>query len=431
VAFQQYEHIVNCTFTEVDTAAEADFVIVQTATAPALLGQMRPPGEENAGLGDFNKIGFDYDEPSTHQGGYSYITFIHEFGHGMGLAHPHDNGGSSEVMHGVTGDVATGFTTGDFGLNQGIFTTMSYNDGWPNGPDGTSPETTYGYQGTLMALDVAVLQQKYGANLSYHTGNDTYVLPSANAPGTFYACIWDAGGADTLKAGSSNACTIDLRPATLQYEIGGGGFVSWEDHIYGGFTIANGVVIENAKGGGGGDSINGNDAANLILGAGGDDAISGFAGNDTVAAGNGNDTVLGGDDNDTIDGAKGNDTLDGGDGDDLLTGGTGADTLTGGAGSDTFIYGSADGGKGGGDLITDLTGGDFIDLSAIDADLGVDGDQAFAIVRRFDGHAGELRFNYNATSDMTKLMLDVDGDKHADFTIMLAGNQTSFGDFVL
>lgn len=35
-------------------------------------------------------------------GGFDYITLIHELGHGLGLAHPHDNGGFSTIFSGVT-----------------------------------------------------------------------------------------------------------------------------------------------------------------------------------------------------------------------------------------------------------------------------------------------------------------------------------------
>jgi len=448
VAFEQYEHIINVHFTEVGNSADADFVLCQTVTAPVLLGQMRPPGEENEGLGDFNQVGVDYDEPSTQQGGFSFITFIHEFGHGVGLAHPHDNGGSSEVMHGVTGDTASGYTLGDYDLNQGVYTTMSYNDGWQTDPDGSPPETSYGYQATLMALDVAVLQQKYGANMSYHTGRDTYTLPSVNGPGTFFSCIWDAGGTDTLKAGGTTSCTIDLRAATLQYEEGGGGWVSWQSGIFGGFTIANDVVIENAKGSKSGDSITGNDIANILMAGSGDDIVLGYGGSDTIKAGHGNDTVNGGDGDDlifgennndmlsgdegsdTLDGGTGNDTLDGGNGLDMLIGGDGSDTLTGGSGNDVFVFADVGGvAANGKDTITDLSAGDTIDLSGIDADTTAGGDQAFAVVSRFDGHAGELMLKYGG--GMTKVLLDTDGDRHTDIVIQLTGDHTGFSDFIL
>ena len=69
---------------------------------------------------------------------------------------------------------------------------------------------------------------------------------------------------------------IDLTAATLDYTPTGGGVVSFlynEDHLHphaeqvkGGFTIANGVVIENATGGDGNDVLIGNSAANVLTG---------------------------------------------------------------------------------------------------------------------------------------------------------------------
>jgi hypothetical protein len=38
---------------------------------------------------------------------------------------------------------------------------------------------------------------------------------------------------------------------------------------------------------------------------------------------------------------------------------------------------------------------------------------------------------YNARADLTTLSLDVDGDGHADARILLAGDHTDFGGFVL
>lgn len=53
---------------------------------------------------------------------------MHEFGHALGLKHPHDGGavGSTAVFPGVTINDST--DTGDFGLNQTIYTIMSYNN---------------------------------------------------------------------------------------------------------------------------------------------------------------------------------------------------------------------------------------------------------------------------------------------------------------
>ena len=52
-----------------------------------------------------------------------------------------------------------------------------------------------------------------------------------------------------------------------------GGAISKVDGIFGGLTIANGVVIENAAGGSGNDTIRGNSADNVIDGKAGDDAV--------------------------------------------------------------------------------------------------------------------------------------------------------------
>ena len=117
------------------------------------------------------------------------------------------------------------------------------------------------------------------------TGNDIYTLKDVNGPGIFYQSIWDAGGIDQIVYDGARDATIDLRAATLAYEEGGGGRVSYAYGIYGGFTIANGVTIENARSGSGNDTLIGNDAANLLVGG---------AGNDTLDGGGGNDTLIGG-----------------------------------------------------------------------------------------------------------------------------------------
>ena len=57
--------------------------------------------------------------------------------------------------------------------------------------------------------------------------------------------------------------TIDLRAASLVFgDPIAGGAMSRVDGIFGGYTIANGVVIENAVGGKGNDTLVGNSADN-------------------------------------------------------------------------------------------------------------------------------------------------------------------------
>jgi serralysin len=57
-----------------------------------------------------------------------------------------------------------------------------------------------------------------------------------------------------------------------------GGYISSVAGIYGGFTIANGVVIEDAIGGSGNDSITGNEADNYLSGGSGNDYMIWMAG---------------------------------------------------------------------------------------------------------------------------------------------------------
>ncbi len=282
-ALATYEAVIDVDFQETTNPDDAEFSFHKVNAFGLFLGVMFPPGESGAGDAGFNAglgaVGWDQGDgagnPATgglEQGGFGFITLIHEVGHGLGLAHPHDTGGGSTVLPGVSGSG----DTGDMDLNQGVYTTMSYVDGWATHPDGPlAPGDTvaYGYQGTPMAVDIALLQEKYGANEDYRTGDDVYVLPDQNAPGTFFACIWDAGGTDEIRHDGDQAAVIDLRPATLELEEGGGGWISFADGIYGGYTIANGVVIENATGGSGNDALVGNAADNELTGRGGADTF--------------------------------------------------------------------------------------------------------------------------------------------------------------
>jgi hypothetical protein len=99
------------------------------------------------------------------------------------MSHPHDNGGRSGIMRGVVAEgPAFDYTTGDFALNQGVFTMMSYEDGWQSSPYGNAATNVgYGYLGGLMAFDIAVMQDKYGVNEEWATGDDTYTLKDVNA----------------------------------------------------------------------------------------------------------------------------------------------------------------------------------------------------------------------------------------------------------
>jgi Ca2+-binding RTX toxin-like protein len=120
----------------------------------------------------------------------------------------------------------------------------------------------------------------------------------------------------------------------------------------------------------------------------------------------------------------------------VIIGGGGVDTLTGGAGADLFKFiALSDSAPGAADLITDFIsskkGGDKIDLSAIDANSHTLANDAFTLVSKFTGHAGQAYTSYDKQSGMTNIYLDVDGDRSADMVIHLSGHLSlTAGDFI-
>jgi Ca2+-binding RTX toxin-like protein len=193
--------------------------------------------------------------------------------------------------------------------------------------------------------------------------------------------LFGKAGIDTLKGGDGGD-ELDGGAGSDTLDGGTGGFgVDTADYR----TFNNGVTvnlltgkaedgtgtdtlisIENVTGTNSGDSIIGDQVGNFLKGGGGIDFISANGGTDTILAGDGNDTVLGGS------------------GFDKFDGGQGADTLTAGSEVDHFIYfaaGDSPVGNGARDIIKDFeTGIDKINVSLIDANPAVSGNQAFSFI---------------------------------------------------
>ncbi|MCP5073381.1 MAG: hypothetical protein GY947_08825, partial [Rhodobacteraceae bacterium] len=386
--FSGVTEFANINFQQTTNQGAADIELATDDLGASLLGYMYPQGSSSSsdGLGVFNSNSTFWNPASMAVGGFMYSVIIHELGHGLGLAHPHDNGGGSDILPGVT----SSSDTGDNGeMNQSIYTIMSYNDSWNGHPLGLPATYAEGYMSSFAALDMAVLQSYYGANMSHNTGANTYSMGS-NA---YYMTIWDAGGKDKIVVTDGTDSVIDLRAATLEYAIGGGGYISYTSGTMGGFTIANGVVIENAVGDTGRDTLIGNEVRNVLKGKGDRDTISGLDGDDKIVGGGGNDKMygdagsdemLGGGGKDILNGGSSADTLTGNKGDDKLNAGAGDDTLFGGDGADLIIGGNGDDTlDGGGDADTfkfDLDDGtddivrfkeaDFIDVSGLGLGYG-------------------------------------------------------------
>ena len=188
---------------------------------------------------------------------------------------------------------------------------------------------------------------------------------------------------------------FDFPEFNLVYINGFGG-----DDTLGGLDLFSSYII---NGGAGNDLVFGNDNNDVLIG---DDFDGGVAGNDFLA---------GFDSNDALYGVGGNDTL---------YGGTGTDTLYGGTGNDVFQFDSVSESQPGlsRDIIDDFVGngnlpGDRIDLSRIDANTTIKGDQAFTYIgsRGFTA-PGQIRYSKDILQGNT------DSNLSANFEIQLKGS---------
>ncbi len=173
---------------------------------------------------------------------------------------------------------------------------------------------------------------------------------------------------------------------------GGLGTVQYSG-VYG---VSGGLANDSLTGGAGFEELRGYYGNDTLRGGDGNDRLFGYTGattlttnpttaytdNDSLDGGAGNDLLRGDFGDDVLLGGLGLDTLEGGTGNDTLNGGAGQDTLTGGAGNDRFVFSAlADTGTAAPDLIMDFVSGvDLIDLSALDANATLAGDQAFTAV---------------------------------------------------
>ncbi|RST29889.1 hypothetical protein HMF7854_02915 [Sphingomonas ginkgonis] len=367
----------------------------------------------NAAAGNWTNKWFSY-------GGYGTTTLVHELGHTLGLSHP------GAYNYDPNLDL-TYANYAEYAQDSMQYTIMSY---W--GSNNTGARTINwssflnDYPQTPLVHDILTIQSKYGADPTTRAGDTIYGFHANAGNDVFdfthnpfpYLAVYDAAGHDTIDlSGFTVSQFIDLHPGSFS-SIGGAiptlaainatraelttlsgetfapvsqaqvnatgasfmnanansiaadtGVTGIKTTEYQNFAIAYGTHIEDAIGGSARDLIFGNDDANRLYGMAGDDVLRGFGG------------------------------------DDLLVGGLGKDTLTGGAGHDTFLFDKAEIG----DLITDLTQDDRIDLSGLGNNLH------YIASSGFTGHAGEVNY-INGT-----LSADLNGDSVADFAVVLQG----------
>jgi Ca2+-binding RTX toxin-like protein len=318
IALQAWANVANLTFTEVSESSTnvGDFRFAfSSAVSGSTWGWCSYPNDYWANAADVWINSSFGSSTNWSPGSFNFMALMHEIGHGLGLKHPGNYGG-------------TGGPYLPAELDYTNYTIMSYNDP-PNDYTSTNVQVI---PKSPMVYDILALQYLYGANTTYRIEDTTY---SVHPDYPFFKTIWDAGGSDTIDiSGFSLACNIDLTPGAYS-DIAFNTF-NGNDNL----GIAFGAIIENVLGGGGNDVILGNDAANYLVGHAGDDDLTGGIGNDILAGNSGNDTLRGGPDSDTLHGGRGLDTIYGGKGDDLIIGGENNDFLVGGLGQDIFRLGT-------------------------------------------------------------------------------------------
>ncbi len=446
-ALDMWDDVANLTFQKVsDNGPAPGMLRFGRADISAPADAFLPDHDANAG-----DVRINTNRPTAQAvpGSYDFYVFIHEFGHALGLKHPHEPGGNGTLLPAAK--------------DSHEFSIMSYRS-YPGQSVANVTNAADSYPQTLMMNDIAAMQYLYGANFSTHAGNTTYSFDPAKAK--IFETIWDGGGNDTYDASAYHVgVSIDLHPGKWSVLKHSQLAVLDPDPMNTHLARASVFnarlynsdqrsLIENAIGGDKADKLVGNITHNSLVGGDGNDTLDGMGGNDTLNGelgadklfgGSGVDTLMGGQDRDLLLGnagadrllgGKGFDVLHGGNDNDVLIGGAGRDTMSGGFGDDIFVFNSIADSSGtslGRDHIVDFThGDDHIVVSMIDADATTPGNQAFSFIgtAQFSGKAGELR--YISLSSATIAKADVNGDKVPDFSfeidrhIDLVGN-----DFVL
>ncbi|HEV2746726.1 MAG TPA: M10 family metallopeptidase [Allosphingosinicella sp.] len=309
----------------------ADIWLANTYTGPAQAWAYYP-GSSNSGTRVSGDVWvadprFNGSNNDLFAGGYGLQTLNHELGHSLGLSHPGDyNFGDDQDGDGEP-DPITYEGDAFYFQDSNQYTIMSYFDAFETGSDQIDWNLMrFIYPSTPMVHDIAVIQNKYGADMTTRTGDTTYGFNAtadvtnpamsfvSNERLTMFS-IWDAGGNDTLDlSGYNSNSVIDLRPGaytsaggpgeqltlaqinannaaaglgsrTAAYDLYFGGReganegIPWSEIVDTDFVmdnnigIAYGAIIENAIGGGGDDQINGNSANNSLTGNGGDDTF--------------------------------------------------------------------------------------------------------------------------------------------------------------
>ena len=305
------------------------------------------------------------------------------------------------------------------------------------------------YQGNDVVAVLSPVSGSTGYRFYLGTGNDT--LLGSNVDDKYYDegghdqinmgdgsdTVFAGPGNDTIDGGSNTSGGGEINGDTIHfgvaYDMFGNGTVVTQGvtldlasttaqalGFYGNDTFLN---FENVVGGVGNDHFSGTNAANLLSGgSGGADFLRGFGGDDMLLGWSGADILIG----------------DGG-ADLLYLGRSGPDVQVDSAPDVAKYIRISDSTDENMDEIFNFqniaaggAGYDKIDLSSIDANPSLAGDQAFKFVGSagFSSPGGEVRL---AQFDgATLVMVDNDGDSTAEMVILIHGSTGLVaGDFIL